>query len=180
MGGPGIINPSLAEAVAYTRWFYGICMGFDRASAAVGAAGRVFIAAVEVRWPVRTDEFLYMVGAAQAGNVRVALYEDGPAGDIPDGGALIVESASVAQAATANVQIVPVAVTTLPPGLYWFGIMGDDVAATYTGFRDSSSLLGRWFNNSIGYGAYDDPCPVTAGATRRPECAVGVLENLSI
>ena len=83
MGGPGIINPSLAEAVAYTRWFYGICMGFDRASAAVGAAGRVFIAAVEVRWPVRTDEFLYMVGAAQAGNVRVALYEDGPAGDIP-------------------------------------------------------------------------------------------------
>jgi len=155
-------------------------MGFDRASGALGAIGRANIAPVEVRWPARIDELLYMVGGTQAGNVRVALYEDGPAGDIPDGGALVVESTSVAQVATANVQIVPVAATVLHPGLYWFAIMGDDATGTFVGFRDSAFVLGHFFANSVGYGVFDDPCPVTAGLTRRPECAVGVLANLPI
>ena len=180
MGGPGIINPSLAEAVAYTRWFYGISLAFDRASGALGAIGRANIAPIEVRWTVRIDGIVYTVGGTQAGNIRVALYEDGPAGDIPDGGALVVESASVAQAATAGIQTVPVAVTTLQPGLYWFALMGSDATGTFIGFRDSAFALGRFFANSVGYGVFDDPCPVTAGLTRRPECAVGVLANLPI
>jgi len=102
----------------------------------------------------------------------VGLYRAGSLGfpDRPDGGALVVETASLAQVGmlTTSLHFLPIADTQLTPGLYFGAVQGDDATGTSGRFQQpgqwSSNVGGQVIVGSYydqGYGAFTDPCPVT-------------------
>ena len=123
-------------------------------------AGRVFLVPLQVEVQCHIDTICFVV-TTQAGNVRVGIYRDN--GDTAAGGALVVESASVACGAAGSVQEVAVADTELTPGFYWVAIQSDTTTAVlYRGsgaHATSGSLRVERFDNGGGYGAFDNPCP---------------------
>lgn len=106
-----------------------------------------------------TIDRLGVIVRTAAGNHRLALYEDN--GDLPDGGARVVQTASVA--AVVNRQEIAIADTELAPGLYWLAHQNDGAGLWIEGpnvmFYTGGTLQGRRLN--MAYGAFPDPCPVT-------------------
>lgn len=115
-----------------------------------------------------------------AGNCRMALYTDN--GDQPDGGDLLVETGSLALA----VGKVESAISLeLSEGLYWLAVNFDAAAVAggqyirpHTAWLQLGTLTGRTFNNGAGYGAFDNPCPVTAARNDCPDMFVVVTTFL--
>ena len=105
------------------------------------------------------------MGSVQAGNVRLGLYREGPTPEIPDGGALVVETGSVAQIPGISIQLIAIPPTLLRRGKYWTGIQGDDVTGTYYTLRDDASVIDAMYDHP--YGPFTDPCPAT-GMWQRP------------
>jgi hypothetical protein len=95
-----------------------------------------------------------------AGNIRLGLYRDN--GDTPAGGALVVETASVALANFKNEVVI--ADTVLEPGLYWFALQNDDATPVFITSDQTESLGGtlQCYVFAQGYGAFTDPCPAVA------------------
>lgn len=132
---------------------------------AFGVAGRVFTAPIQVPCSVTIDRIGFFTSGVAAGNVRLSLYHVGSFGlpDLPDAGALVVESASVALGGLANrVYLGTVANTALTPGLYFGAIQGDTVG---DGYRGSGNLYNNVsFTRTYdlgGYGPFTNPCPAT-------------------
>jgi hypothetical protein len=122
--------------------------------------GRVYLIPIQVRETVTIDRLgTYLpVGA---GNIRMGLYRDN--GDTPVGGALIVETASVAAVnGQKNELVIPD--TQLLGGLYWGSFQNDDALVQahlpYQSCRLGGALHCLMYAQA--YGAFTNPCPAAA------------------
>ena len=151
----------------YTRMFVDVFWPEQGGAETLNVAGKVFTIPVNVTFHSIVNKIGFYV-AVQAGNLRVGIYRDN--GDTPAGGALVVESGSVACGA-AGPQEIAIAATRLIPGLYWVVIQSDTTTAQV--FRGSgwlyagSTLNGKTWANAGGYGAFENPqvSAVTANQT---------------
>lgn len=128
------------------------------------STGYIGFVPMQVPFTMTLDRIGYVCGAAPSGNARCAIYHDN--GDMPDGGALIVETASVAMVARKNE--LTIADTQLTPGLYWLAYQGDDVPTIFgphTSQCPGGTLFCRSADGGIGYGAFPDPAPATVDDT---------------
>ena len=157
----------------FYRWLQVPVVALSMGSTTFVAAGRVHMAQITVPKNLTLDRLGYQVGAVQAGNVRLGLYREGATPDIPDGGALVAESASVGQSPTVEVQLAAIPVTLLVRGRYWIGIQGDDVTGTFYHQRDDASIIGRRYDHA--YGPFTDPCPATVINGRFPHMVARVV-----
>ena len=123
--------------------------------------GKVSLEPLQLFFPATLEALGAHIRASAPGqNMRMGLYHDN--GDTPVGGALIVESASVATGAGRGKYEVAIANTTLPAGLYWMAIQSDGIDTFVTIQADESkggTLEARSYN--LAYGAFTDPCPAT-------------------
>jgi hypothetical protein len=142
------------------------------ANVAFSVIGRVWMHPIIVPWNLTVDRLAYIIGAAANGNVRIGIYRYGSYGypDLPDGGPLSVESASVAQGGlgTNRVHWIDIVPTVLNPSLYFIGVQGDNVAGTmfiadysYNWIDNIAGYVrpGRYYDHA--YGPFTNPCPVT-------------------
>ncbi len=132
---------------------------------------------INIRHMITIDALYYMVGVASAGNVKMALYRDN--GGIPDGGALIAQTASEAQPAADRIHIIPLTTAVqLISGLYWIAIQGDDAAMSYRRIYAVDPVGVGWgrFDNATTYANFPaDPCPATFIFPSPPSAGVRVL-----
>lgn len=125
---------------------------------------RVYLIPVEVLVRCTVDRIMvHQYEGTCVGNCIVGIYKDGTVVDIPDGGALVVESASVAKAGVNQKQLITIADTVLEPGLYWLAYESDEATTIITSERsvflvDPSHC---YYDRGGGYGALTNPCPVT-------------------
>lgn len=143
----------------YARYIWDVFSPNDRVGNTLfNPVGRVFLVPLQIRSTVTVDRIGFLIDV-QAGNVRVAIYND--SGDTPAGAALVVESASVALGDVSNKQEVNIANTRLIPGLYWLAIQGDDIAGgvmrSHVAFGRGGTLQTYRFDNFGGYGAFENP-----------------------
>lgn len=120
--------------------------------------GRVTVAPIELPLRVTLDRLCYVCGIA-AGNVRLGIYADNAG--LPDGGALLADTGSLA--AVLNNDGKAIANIQLGPGLIWVAFQNDGAlsAFVYQPFSpQGGTLTVRTFAQA--YGAFPDPCPVTA------------------
>lgn len=144
---------------AYARYLRSSFLGlYNPLSIAFGIAGRINIVPIDVAWAVVIDKIIYVVGSVAAGNVRLGIYRQG-AEDTPRAGALVVESASVPQAAVHTIQMVSVADTLLTPGQYYLAIQGDNATGTLWRYYDTGCSFAWRYDRGGGYGAFTTPCP---------------------
>ena len=110
--------------------------------------------------------------------MRIGIYREGPTIDLPDGGELVAESASVIQVglATYTLDQIPIPATILTPGRYYMALQGDDVTGTFIRTVDYTTFIGRYYDH--GYGVFTDPCPVTVLIATVPTFGVRVSQNI--
>lgn len=128
--------------------------------AAIGTAGRVYLTPLIIKDTVTVDRIGLTMDDPTAGNWTVGIYADN--GDTPQGGDLIVESASTSKGASWTSQEITITPTTLQPGTYWLAIQSDEVTTVI--MRTSSMYSGitlnpRYYDRGGGYGALTNPCP---------------------
>lgn len=141
---------------------------------------QVYIRPFQLEYPMTLDRIGMRHGTAN-GNFRAAIYADN--GDTPVGGALLVESASIAVAW--GVQEIPIGPISLPAGLYWRPVMYDDATdavlrCSTTTLIDQFGTLGmhEYLRGGGVYGAFVDPCPATVIEDTHP--FVGYLRVASV
>ena len=157
----------------YYRWLHTPMLAFSPGPVAFTIAGRVFLSQLIVPKNLRIDRLAYHVGNVSAGNVRLGLYREGPAAELPDGGAVVVETGSVAQVAVERLQLTVIPSTQLVRGRYWLCVQGDDVTGTYRYQRDDANTIGRAYDHP--YGPFTDPCPATFATSRYPHMVARVV-----
>lgn len=124
---------------------------------------------LEIPFTVTIDRIGVIWDTPVAGNFRLAIYEDN--GDTPAGGALSVESASVAKAGINQAQELTVANTQLTLGLYWLAYNSDEAASVYIRVQPFEGLVGGTlitYQYALAYGAFTDPCPAVASIVSIP------------
>lgn len=168
---------ALRAIIPEIRWIETFRLPEYTTSSAFGTAGRVFLNQFVVKHPLIIDRLCYQVGLASAGNVRLGVYREGATPESPDGGEVVVESASVAQEAITYFQLVTIAEIHLERGKYFLGIQGDDVTGTFWTVRspDGDPCL-RYYDH--GYGAFTDPCSATAPISNSIDGTVRVARVL--
>jgi hypothetical protein len=121
---------------------------------------RVYIVPIQIPYMVIIDRLAYTLDTVSAGNVRMGLYRDN--GDTPVGGALVVESGSVAKAGTGRKQEVTIPNTQLTPGLYWLAVLSDESTTIIYrcdgAYGTGGTLLACYYDIGA-YGALTNPCP---------------------
>lgn len=137
----------------------------------MNVAGLVYLSPLDVPFGSTVDRIIPRWSGVVAGNVRVGIYEEGGV-DTPQGGDLLVESASTVVAGINRWQLIAVADTVLSPGQYYIAIQSQGVGCRIISEQDAGSSFAYNFNNSIGYGAFDDPCPVVAMLDRIPRLGI--------
>jgi len=143
------------------------------------ATARCYLAPIEVRVRVTVDRIVVGWRTPAVGNVRAAIYKDN--GDTPEGGALVVESASVAKVGTWQKQEIVIASTVLEPGLYWLSIQSDEntsvVDSEVDGIAQGGTLNAKYYDRGGGYGAFTNPCPAV---TLTSDCPIIFLRVASV
>lgn len=165
----------IAGSTVFTRYI--TSTGFNGVYGS-GNSGPISLASVRtiplyVPFTCTIDCLGYGVGTVASGNIRLGLYGLGALGypDLPDAGNLLVETASLAQPGTVRIHLCTVDDTRLTPGIYFVALQTDDAAATAIFIPvlmqlhhnvDGLVSIHRMFD--LAYGAFPDPCPVTADA----------------
>lgn len=130
--------------------------------------GRVYVAPIQIPVTLTIDRLGWIQDNVSAGNVRNGLYRD--MGDTPVGGALVVESASIAKAGTLRKMEAVIVDTQLSPGLYWRAIRSDENTSTFAAHGVSyplgGSLLGGYYDAA--YGAFTNPFPAITPNNNAP------------
>lgn len=135
-------------------------------------AGRVLLAMFDLPVDRTIDGIAYVVGATSNGNVRVGIM--GPVtltADTPVGAEVVVQSASVAQAAANSAQLVALTPTPVVAGLYYAALQSDSGTGTYMRHSNQGQApgLGAFYDRAGGYGAFVSPVPsVTETGTALP------------
>ena len=140
----------------------------------VAVAVRVYLCPVEIMVPMTVDRVMFINNTVSTGNFRVGIYYDN--GDTPAGGALIVESGSVATVGVSQKQEVTIADTSLDEGLYWLAfqksLAADSHFCNYTRIALGGTLQTHTYASA--YGAFTDPCPAVAATGTVPILGVRV------
>lgn len=143
------------------RWMIPIA-GYRSNATATATAGRVYMALVEIPFPVVVDGIQNYNYATVAGNVTVGLYK-AIVEDDPTGAVLIASSASTAMAGANAVQFIAfTSAVYLTPGRYYLAAEYSDGTATFGSSAISAPLIQNslaYYNRGGGYGALTDPCP---------------------
>jgi len=124
------------------------------------ATARVYLIPLEVPVTLTTDAIWVAYLDPSVGNCRAAIYADN--GETPVGGALIVESASVAKGGIWSSQDITIADIELNPGLYWLAYQSDENTTIVYGHNTAmiNNLRISSYRYDLGaYGAFTDPCP---------------------
>lgn len=169
----GLVTPAHAHADLSTVTFAQHHAHFSRVDEPIGAnysaananpvAARVYIRPLNVV-TTRTYDILGYICATANGNVRMCFYEDN--GDTPVGGALIVETASVACAVVA--QEIAIAATQIDESLIHIALQFSDATAvlrvgSWQHITENNATVKEYFyDRGGGYGAFTDPCPAAA------------------
>lgn len=140
-----------------------------KAAQVLGTAGRVYLTPIQLEEGSVLSQLCLAINSVSAGNVILGIYGDaGTSTRKPDGEAVIGQTVSTASPGTYRpLEIAPtIGDIYLPPGLYWLGVESDTTTleclkSDITGIKTMGKIPTRYFNNSIGYGVLDDPCPVT-------------------
>jgi len=170
--------PRVGAAVLKARYIRGLLMPYNLGNLAFGVAGRVGLVPIDVPWPVIIDRIIYQVGTTSSGNVRAGIYREGETADSAEGGALVVESASVAQLTATYIQMITVADTILTPGRYFAGIQGSSATGTFEGGIEAAGSVILYYDRAGGYGAFTDPCPTLGAYGYGAFIMLRVKENL--
>jgi hypothetical protein len=137
------------------------------------------MAPIQISVTLTIDRIAVIWGGTTAGNARIALYRDN--GDTPVGGALVVQSASIAKAGTTRKQEFTIAATQLTPGLYWIAIQSDENTSKFEridlAYEAGGTLTGYYYTLG-GYGVFTNPCP--ASAATAAICPGGYVRVASI
>jgi hypothetical protein len=125
-------------------------------------SGTVYLQLVEIPLDCYVDAIIIANGASVSGNVTVGVYGPVPfTTDTPAGAAVLVQSASTAQAGTGTGQVVTFTETFAPKGKYYIAFEIDN--STGTVFRQLNILeVSGWsgtYARGGGYGTLTDPCP---------------------
>jgi hypothetical protein len=158
----------------YERYHQGVYTGILPIDLNV-AMGAVYLKPIEIPRTMTVDRIIVLRAGNVNGNIRVCIYEDN--GETPAGGALIVESASVAAGAALSKQEVLIADTQLTAGLYWVGLQWNAVPNSFKNdwaFGEPWGSLGHVEYAHV-YGAFANPCPVIAGSSVTPQVLVRVV-----
>jgi hypothetical protein len=143
-----------------------------------GTAGRTHLISLDVYWPVIVDRVLYIASSVSDGNVRGAIYNEGSTADSPEGGTLVVESASTAMGAIQALHPLTISDTALQPGRYWLALQTDSATAKFRSFYSDAGVQCYYYDRSGGYGAMTDPCPTVTAETYPTALSLRVKENL--
>lgn len=132
---------------------------------------RVYLMPVQVLFLSTVDRICVICAAVSAGNMTVGIYEDN--GGTPVGGALVVESASLAKPGNFRHVEYTIADTQLVPGLYWVAVESDEATTILIDVEMFGGLIGRpiephTYDRAGGYGPLTDPCPATANPAHAP------------
>jgi len=152
-------------SLVFKRFWKPIYNSDVRATVTVTTA-RVYLIPIEVLVRCTVDRIMvHQYEGTVAGNCRVGIYKDGTTPDLPDGGALVVESASVAKAGINQKQLITIADTVLEPGLYWLAYESDENTTIISSERGIFGIDPghRYYDRGGGYGALTNPCPATTG-----------------
>jgi hypothetical protein len=92
-------------------------------------------------------------------------------GDTPVGGAVVVQSASIAKSGTSRAQEFTIVDTQLLPGLYWVAVRSSEATSKYTrhdlvNWITGGTLIPRYYDAA--YGVLTDPCPAVNALTECP------------
>lgn len=157
----------------YRRYLTGY-MGLISDAFGTMVANRVYLIPLEVEYAlgVTVDRVLLIYDTPVAGNVRAGIYEDN--GETPVGGALMVDSGSVAKTGTYQKQEVTIAETFLPRGLHWLAVQSDEATTKYCrNILGVAGTLRTYQYDPVGY-AFTDPCPAVAASNNLPVLGVRV------
>lgn len=119
--------------------------------------GRVYLTPIDVPWNMTVDRIIVNFENPVAGNVRVAIYEEGAA-DTPVGGALLVESGSTVIAGANGWQAITIANTALNAGQHYVAIQSDATTCQVVAFQDNLQFFQKYYDLGA-YGLFTDPCP---------------------
>jgi len=146
----------------YKRWIEGYARaGFFVPTTVVA---RVYLVPINVPFDCFVDALMVRIDV-QAGNMHIGLYRDN--GYTPAGGALVVDSGSVAVPAPAGHNDISITETFLEAGLYWLAVEFSDATATwYWSNIYVYPLEAVYYDRVGGYGALIDPCPSITVADR--------------
>lgn len=133
--------------------------------------GRVYLAQFNVPNPgFSVDAILFTTNSVVAGNVIAGIYRAAST-DTPDGGPLIVQSASTAVSGTINMtNAIPVAQTFLAPGTYYAAITFSDATCTFNRHAsvDQGTNIAVRFASDPSFGALPATCSATSTFTPIP------------
>ncbi|MFQ6064234.1 MAG: hypothetical protein ACE5L6_02045 [Candidatus Bathyarchaeia archaeon] len=148
--------------IHYQRYIFCV-FGKGNLTSNVGAAGVLGLVPIQVQVPLIVDRLGHCATAVAANSqVKGGIYRDN--GDLPDGAALICQTAAELEVAGKNELAIPD--TLLMPGLYWAGIEWDRAGSTYlrsaTPYQTIGTLIPHYFVVPGGFAAdLPTPCPVT-------------------
>jgi len=141
-------------------------------------ANRCYLMPIQVPIRLTVDRICIPWAGTVAGNIRAGIYKDN--GETPEGGDLLVESASVAKSGTNRLQEITITDTQLDAGLYWVAIQGDESTTEVersTGRYYHNGALQEYYYDLGAYGPFTDPCPaVTVGGNYCPLVVLRVKE----
>lgn len=127
--------------------------------------GRVYLQPIQILFTLTIDQICYVKDNVIAGNVRAGLYES--AVDLPDTGALLADTGSVAMSALGDRRqhIDLLADLQLYPALYYIALEFSDVtarASTASYFATRGDVPPELRSYDLGaFLALTNPCPVT-------------------
>jgi len=142
-------------------------------------AGRAFLAPLEVPFRCTLDRLVAIWADVTAGNVRMGLYVNNTvAVNTPVGGALVVETASVAKTGTYRTQEITISNIVVDPGFYFLAIMSDETTSRcpmcWSPFLQQSIMIGAIYDRFGGYGPFTNPCPALAAYDEVPDQAARI------
>lgn len=138
---------------------------FNPVGSSTMTIGRVVLSRIELTEGQTVSGINIWNGSTVDGNITVGIYAE--IAGTPAGGALIVESASIAQSGINDFQTFPIATTYLPAGAYYIACelsSATGVIAASPTFRLFVNQ-GYRYARSGGYGALTDPCPAVTSDT---------------
>jgi len=172
--------PKVGVQPLYARYLSGLPWLGDFGPFASEAAGRVYLCPIDISHSVIVDRIVYQVGTVSNGNLRGGIYRVGSTADSPAGGALVVETASIAQAAGSAIELLTIAATLLVPGQYFLAFQFDGSTAQFHEHYDPSLAVFAYYSRSGGYGAFTDPCPAVTAHDRGVRALLRVKTNLPL
>jgi len=151
--------PALSGETNYMRYLRSLWDFSDAGGFAAQPADVVKLMPIQIPWTVTVDRVVLDIRVS-AGNVCVGIYRNN--GNQPDGGALVVESASLGAGGLGWTHYT-IASTQLTRGLYWLAYNNSNGTLQCNnpgaGQNNGGTLFARSYN--LAFGAFTNPCPVT-------------------